>query len=63
MDTKTLVDQIHRMEWRLRQLDELCGGMIATLWANLERNRITTSNDAQFRELLESWQRTYLKER
>ena len=63
MDPETLVGHLYRIESRLQQLEELCGGMIATLRANLERERITTSNDTQFRELLESWERTYLKKR
>lgn len=43
------------LERKAKQLEELCGHMLATLKVNRLRMTITTADDAQFDAMLDSW--------
>ena len=52
---ESLAKQVANLEWKVTKLDSLCGEMLATLYVNLERGRLTTEDDAELKMLLASW--------
>lgn len=52
---ESLAKQVATLEWKVTKLDSLVGEMLATLYVNLERGRLTTEDDDELKMLLAAW--------